>query len=48
MKASNACTSLKVGKRLVVHEIINGFGMSEKTNGMRGWVPMKNREIEKK
>lgn len=40
--------SVKVGERLVVYEIVNGFGMSEKTNGTRGWVPMKNIEIEEK
>lgn len=40
--------SVKVGEKLVVHEIVNGFGMSEKTNGMRGWVPMKNMEIEER
>jgi O-6-methylguanine DNA methyltransferase len=40
--------SVQVGERLVVYEIVNGFGMSEKTNGTRGWVPTKNMEIEKK
>lgn len=39
--------SVRVGEKLVVHEIVNGFGMSEKINGMRGWVPLKNMEIEK-
>jgi hypothetical protein len=36
--------SVQVGEELVVYEIVNGFGMSEKTNGIRGWVPMKNME----
>lgn len=40
--------SVQVGEKLVVFEIVNGFGMSEKTNGTRGWVPMKNMEIEDK
>lgn len=39
--------SVQVGEKLVVYEIVNGFGMSEKINGMRGWVPIKNMEIEK-
>jgi hypothetical protein len=38
--------SVQVGEELVVYEIVNGFGMSEKTNGTKGWVPMKNMEIE--
>lgn len=40
--------SVHVGEKLIVYEIVNGFGMSEKINGMRGWVPIKNMEIEKK
>ncbi|UCE29190.1 MAG: hypothetical protein JSV85_00125 [Candidatus Bathyarchaeota archaeon] len=40
--------SVQVGEELVVYEIVNGFGMSEKTNGIRGWVPMRNMEIKKK
>lgn len=38
--------TVQVGEELTVHEIINGFGMSEKTNGERGWVPMKNMRIK--
>jgi vacuolar-type H+-ATPase subunit I/STV1 len=38
--------SVQVGEELVVYEIVNGFGMSEKTNGTKGWVPTKNMEIE--
>jgi len=34
--------SVKTGEELVVREIVNGFGMSEKTDGTRGWVPMRN------
>lgn len=40
--------SVQVGESLVVHEILNGFGMAEKPNGRKGWVPMKNMEIEKR
>lgn len=39
--------SVQVGEKLVVYEIVNGFGMSEKINGMRGWVPIKTMEIER-
>jgi hypothetical protein len=34
--------SVKVGERVIVHNIVNGFGMAEKTNGMRGWVALKH------
>jgi hypothetical protein len=40
--------SVQVGERLVVYEIVNGFGMSEKTNGAKGWVPLRNMRIEEK
>jgi len=40
--------SVQVGETLTVCEIVNGFGMSEKPDGSRGWVPMRNMEIEKK
>ena len=40
--------SVQVGETLTVCEIVNGFGMSEKPDGTRGWVPMRNMEIEKK
>ena len=39
--------SVKVGEELVVYEVVNGFGMSGKPDGTKGWVPMKNMEIEK-
>ena len=39
--------SVSVSEELFVHEIVNGFGMAEKTSGMRGWVPMKNLEVDK-
>ena len=38
--------NVSVGEELIVYEIINGFGMSEKSNGKRGWVPMKNMELD--
>ena len=34
--------SVEVGETIKVYETINGFGMAEKPNGERGWVPMKN------
>lgn len=33
--------SVSVGEQLLVYEIVNGFGMAEKEDGSRGWVPMK-------
>lgn len=38
--------SVKVGEELVVYEVVNGFGMSEKPDGTKGWVPMRNLEVE--
>ena len=38
--------SLSVGDVLEVDEIVNGFGMAEKADGDRGWVPMKNLMLE--
>jgi hypothetical protein len=38
--------SVQIGEILVVHEIINGFGVAEKPNGTKGWVPMRNMKIE--
>jgi len=37
--------SVQAGEELVVYETINGFGMSENSNGERGWVPLKNMEL---
>jgi len=37
--------SVRVGEELVVYETVNGFVMSEKPDGTKGWVPMKNLEI---
>ena len=34
--------SITIGEQLSVSEIVNGFGMAEKTNGDKGWAPMKN------
>ena len=33
--------SITEGEELYVHEVMNGFGMAEKSNGNKGWVPMK-------
>ena len=38
--------SVSVGEELVVHKIVNGFGMAEKSNGIRGWVPIKNMGLD--
>lgn len=38
--------SVKSGERLVVYEIVDGFGMSERPDGTRGWVPIRNLKIE--
>ena len=35
------------GEELTLNEVINGFGMAEKENGTKGWVPMKNLMQEK-
>ena len=36
------------GESIIVFEKINGFGMAEKSNGTRGWIPLRNLErIEK-
>ena len=37
--------SVSIGEELKVTEIINGFGMSEKKDGTKGWVPLKNLKI---
>jgi hypothetical protein len=34
--------SVKAGEILIVCEIVNGFAMSEKLDGTRGWVPIRN------
>ena len=33
--------SVAPGELLLVSEILNGFGMAQKADGSRGWVPMK-------
>lgn len=38
--------SVTVGEVITVYEIVNGFGMAEKQNGERGWVPLKNMQSE--
>lgn len=40
--------SVQIGEILAVYEIVNGFGMSERPDGTRGWVPIRNMEIEEK
>ena len=36
--------SLEVGEKILVYEEINGFGMAQKGNGEKGWVPLRNLE----
>ena len=38
--------SVSVGDRLFVYEILNGFALAEKTDGVSGWVPLKNIEVD--
>ena len=33
------------GEKVTVNEVINGFGMAEKVDGNKGWIPMRNLEI---
>ncbi len=40
--------SVSVGEGLFVHEIVNGFGIAEKSSGEIGWVPMNCLEMDKK
>jgi hypothetical protein len=40
--------SVQVGEEVAVSEVINGFGMAEKPDGAKGWVPMKNMELKPK
>ena len=37
--------SVKPGEIITVSEILNGFGMSEKSDGSRGWVPLNHLEV---
>jgi len=34
--------SIDIGDYVDIYEIVNGFGMAEKPDGKRGWVPMKH------
>ena len=38
--------SVSVGDRLCVYESLNGFAFAEKTDGVSGWVPLKNIKLE--
>ena len=38
--------SVAVDEVIQVYEIVNGFGMSEKQNGERSWVPLRNLRLE--
>lgn len=37
--------TIVTGEILGIYEVLNGFGMAEKSNGNKGWVPMRNLEI---
>lgn len=37
--------TIQTGEILEVYEVINGFGMAEKSDGNQGWVPVRNLEI---
>jgi hypothetical protein len=39
--------SVSAGEELSVYEEINGFGMAEKADGKKGWVPLRNMVEEK-
>ena len=39
--------SVDAGEALTVYEEINGFGMAEKADGSKGWVPLRNLSTEK-
>jgi hypothetical protein len=39
--------SVNLGEVLTVYEEINGFGMAEKADGSKGWVPLRNMTLEK-
>jgi hypothetical protein len=34
--------SVAVGEELIIDKIVNGFGMAQKSNGDKGWVPIQN------
>ena len=38
--------SVVVGDVLLVYETVNGFVMAEKQSGERGWVPLRNLEVQ--
>ena len=40
--------SVEAGEVVVVYETVNGFAMTEKTDGLRGWVPLNRMELERK
>ncbi len=40
--------SVKTGEALAVYEVVNGFGMSKKPDGKRGWVPMRNMKTKER
>ena len=33
--------SVSVGDEVIIHAIVSGFGLAEKIDGAKGWVPMK-------
>jgi hypothetical protein len=37
--------TIQKGEKLEIYQVINGFGMAEKSDGNQGWVPLRNLEI---
>jgi hypothetical protein len=38
--------SISIGDVLEIREIVNGFGLAEKKDGVRGWVPMNHLQAD--
>ena len=36
--------SVFLGEEVNIYELVNGFGMGEKTDGTKGWIPLQNLE----
>ena len=36
--------SVSVGEEIAIYEVVNGFGLAEKSDGSKGWVPLKHLE----
>jgi hypothetical protein len=38
--------SVSIGEELLIHEIVNGFGIAEKPDGIKGRMIMRNSELD--